>query len=143
MPWTLDPAGSVFADTSGLFALAVRRNQHYVAAQELQRAFIAARTTFVTTNFVVAELHALMLSRVGVVEANDLLAAIDASHTRIIRASEDDEVVARSIIQQYSGHGYSLTDAISFAVMDRQGMRRAFTFDDHFRRFGITIPVEI
>ena len=143
MPWRFDPTGTVFADTSGLFALAVRRDQRYEAAQELQRAFIAAGTQMLTTNFVVAELHALMLSRVGTTEANDLLTSIDESRTIIIRADEADEIRARAIIQRYGEYGYSLTDAISFVVMDRLGLHRAFTFDDHFARYGITIPVEM
>jgi len=79
MPWQFDSSGTIFADTSGLFALAVRRDQRHEAAQELQRAFIAAQTQLLTTNFVLAELHALMLTRVGATEANELLAAIDQS----------------------------------------------------------------
>lgn len=143
MPWRLDSSGTVFADTSGLYALAVRRDQRYEAAQELQRAFIASGTQLLTTNFVLAELHALMLTRVGAMEANQLLAAIDQSRTLFIRADEGDESRARAVIQRYGDHGYSLTDAISFAVMDRLGLRRAFTFADHFARYGITIPVEV
>jgi len=143
MPWQFDSSGTIFADTSGLFALAVRRDQRHEAAQELQRAFIAAQTQLLTTNFVLAELHALMLTRVGATEANELLAAIDQSRTLIIRADETDETYARDIIRRYGDHGYSLTDTISFAVMDRLGLRRAFTFDDHFTRYGVTIPVEV
>lgn len=143
MPWQFDATGTVFADTSGLFALAVRRDQYYEAAQELQHTFIGARTTLVTTNFVLAELHALMLTRVGIAEANKLLAAIDQSRTTIVRATEDDETVSRSIIQRDGDYGYSLTDTISFAVMARLGLRRAFTFDYHFSRHGILIPVKV
>jgi predicted nucleic acid-binding protein len=143
MPWLFEPSGTVFADTSGLFALAVHRDQRYEAAQELQRAFITTRTQLLTTNFVLAELHALMLSRVGAKETNELLFAVDRSRTLIVRANEGDEARAREIIRQYGDHGYSLTDATSFAVMDRLDLRRAFTFDDHFTRYGITIPVEV
>ena len=142
MVWRLDPIGTLFADTSGVFALAVQRDQHHHAAQELQRAFVQANTRLVTTNFVVAELHALMLTRVGPNEANALLVALDQSRTLIIRAEAADEFRARSIVRQYGDHGYSLTDAISFAVMDRLHINRAFTFDQHFTRYGITIPSE-
>jgi predicted nucleic acid-binding protein len=125
MPWQFDPSGIVFADTSGLFALAVERDQRATAAQELQRAFIAAQTQLITTNFVVAEIHALMLTRVGASAANSLLATMDESRTLIVRADEEDELRARVIIRQYGDHGYSLTDAISFAVMDRLGRPRS------------------
>jgi predicted nucleic acid-binding protein len=143
MPWLFDPLGTVFADTSGLFALAVRRDQRFAAAQELQRVFIAEGTQLLTTNFVLAELHALMLTRVGATEANELLAAIDQSRTLIVRADESDESRARDIIRRFGDHGYSLTDAISFAVMDRLNLRRAFTSDEHFVRYGMIIPIEV
>ena len=143
MAWRLDASGTIFADTSGLFALAVRGDQHFRAAQELQRTFIVARTQLLTTNFVLAELHALMLSRVGIPEGNQLLDSIERSRTLIERASVVDEERARDIIRKYADHGYSLTDAISFAMMDRLGIRRAFTFDEHFARYGVTIPVEV
>jgi len=128
MPWRLDPRGTVFADTSGLFALAVQRDQHFAAANELQQSFIAAETQ--------------LLTRVGTREANALLAALDSSRTIVVRADESDESRARAIIRQFSGHGYSLTDAISFAVMERLGIDRAFTFDHHFALYGITVPTE-
>jgi len=84
-----------------------------------------------------------MLTRVGATEANELLTTIDESRTAIIRADEEDEAHARDIICRHGSHDNSLTDAISLAVMDRLGLRRAFTFDDHFSRHGPTIPVEI
>jgi uncharacterized protein len=142
MPWRLDPRGTVFADASGLFALAVRRDQRFAAANELHQSFIAADTQLLTTNFVVAELHALMLTRVGSHVANMLLTAIDSSRTIVVRADESDESRARVIIRQFGGHGHSLTDAISFAVMERLEIDRAFTFDHHFALYGVTVPVQ-
>jgi predicted nucleic acid-binding protein len=143
MPWQLDLNGPVFVDTSAFFAMAVRRDQHNRAAHELRRRLVTERTSLVTSNFVAAELHALMLTRIGAKEANEVLRELDKSDTAILRANLADELRARDIVSRFADHQYSLTDAISFAVMDRLGIRRAFTFDDHFARYGITIPVEI
>lgn len=34
---------------------------------------------------------------------------------------------------------YSYTDATSFAIMGRLGLRTAFAFDPHFRQFGFHV----
>lgn len=68
------------------------------------------------------------------------LAEIDAGSTRaIIRAEEEDEGRARAIIRQYVDKDFSLTDAISFAVMERLGIGHAFAFDRHFAQYGVAL----
>jgi len=46
--------------------------------------------------------------------------------------------VARAwrIFQQYKDKGFSFTDCISFAVMERHKIRAAFAFDEHVRQYG-------
>ncbi|MBI3982335.1 MAG: hypothetical protein HY337_05445 [Gemmatimonadetes bacterium] len=34
---------------------------------------------------------------------------------------------------------WSLTDAVSFEVMQRDGIREAFAFDEHFEQAGFTV----
>jgi uncharacterized protein len=143
MPWQLDLRGPVFVDTSAFFAMATKRDQRNGAALELWRRLVKERTSLITTNFVAAELHALVLTKIGASEANEILRQLDRSDTAIVRADLADELRAREIVSQFTDHEYSLTDAISFAVMDRLSLRRAFTFDDHVARYGITIPVEV
>ncbi|MBA3415941.1 MAG: type II toxin-antitoxin system VapC family toxin, partial [Chloroflexia bacterium] len=93
--------------------------------------------TLITTNFVVAELHALLLSRIDRQIAARTLAEIDSSQrTIIIRVSTDDELRAREIVFGDADKDFSLTDATSFAVMERFGIVEAFAFDDHFAQFG-------
>jgi predicted nucleic acid-binding protein len=47
-----------------------------------------------------------------------------------------DERRAREIIAQYDDKDFTLTDATSFAVMERLGITYAFTFDHHFTQYG-------
>jgi predicted nucleic acid-binding protein len=59
----------------------------------------------------------------------------------IVRVRSRDEDRAWQIITQYSDKDFSLTDAISFAVMERLGIKTAFSLDRHFTQFGWqTIP---
>jgi uncharacterized protein len=45
----------------------------------------------------------------------------------------------REIIYRYGDKDFTLTDATSFAVMERLAITRAFSFDHHFSQYGFTI----
>jgi uncharacterized protein len=128
---------SLFVDTSALFALLDERDPNHVLARAvLQRAY-TERSGLITTNFIVAEAHALMLARRGRARAAGLLHEITRGPSMlVVRASEDDEDAAQAIIYLYDDKDFSLTDAISFAVMRRLGIVTAFTLDRDFARFG-------
>lgn len=92
----------------------------------------------ITTNFVAAETHTLILNRLGRDLAERVLDRLYASSTRILRVTERDETHAREIIHLNQDKGYSLVDAISFAVMERLHLRHAWTYDHHFTQFGVS-----
>jgi predicted nucleic acid-binding protein len=75
----------VFVDTSAYFAFSRNRDENhrrvYIAMQNLVR----ARHRFITTNFVLAELHALIVSRES--------AALALEATKIVRFSSDTTIV--------------------------------------------------
>ncbi len=126
----------VFVDTSGLYAAQNRKDACY---REAIRLFDRARTEnwiLFTTNFVVAETHALILVRVGRDQAWNFLRAITIGQTNVIRAEEGDERRARAIIEQFRDKDFSYCDAISFAVMERLKISEAIAFDEHFRQFA-------
>lgn len=126
----------VFVDTSAFYALTdARDDNHALSVNAAQRLAHEGAELFVT-NFVVAETHTLMLNRLGRDVAERALTRFYASSMRIIRATERDETRAREIIARSQDKDYSLVDAISFAVMDRLHIRRAWTYDHHFRQYG-------
>jgi uncharacterized protein len=47
--------------------------------------------------------------------------------------------LAREIIVQCTDKDFSLTDAISFAVMERPGIPQALVFDRHFAQNDILV----
>ncbi len=61
---------------------------------------------------------------------------MDSSGIRSVWPTVEDEAAARAIIYRYEDKEFSLTDALSFAVMDRLHMSTAFTFDRDFERYG-------
>ncbi len=97
------------------------------------------RCRLFTTNFVVAETHALILTRVGRTNAREALRLIDAGSETVIRISVDDERRARAILDRDQDKTFSLVDAMSFAVMERMGITDAFAFDRHFAQYGFRL----
>jgi len=132
---------SIFADTSALFATADKRDEAHQAALQIQSRLIDESRPIFTTNFVLAELHALVLARIGHRIAFQILRELLASDVAIARVSVDDEFQAMNVLRIYTDKGFSYTDATSFAVMNRLGTRTAFTFDRHFAQYGFTMLV--
>ncbi len=87
------------------------------------------------TNFILAEAHGLILSRLNPTVGRRWL----LEHTfPIVRVTQDDETRAAEIIRTYDDHAFSYVDATSFAVMERLGIERAFTYDRDFGTFGFS-----
>lgn len=134
-----DPRGRrVFIDTGGYFALTDPRDENHAAAVTIAERLATDRWRAFTTNLILAETHALVLARRGREAAWRVLSGIDRSATTIVRVSATDERRAREIIARYADKDFSLTDAISFSVMERLRITWAFSFDQHFAQFGFT-----
>jgi predicted nucleic acid-binding protein len=58
---------------------------------------------------------------------------------RVDAVSAVDEQIAVEIISHHADKEYSYTDATSFAIMERLGIRRAFSFDRHFEQYGFEL----
>jgi predicted nucleic acid-binding protein len=99
--------------------------------------FREERRGLLTSNFIVAETHALLLARLGYTPAAEFLHATERSTLSVERITAADESQARAIIYRYFDKEFSLTDALSFVVMQRLGVMAAFTFDRDFARYGL------
>jgi uncharacterized protein len=130
----------VFMDTGAYFALASPRDSHHDEALRIHDRILHYRSHIFTTNFVLAETHALILARVGRDPAAQFLADLDASPTTtLIRITEGDEQRARDLIWHYQDKRFSYTDAASFAIMERLQLTTAFAFDRNFIQYGFTV----
>jgi len=131
------PPYRALLDTSAYYALTDRGEHTHQTAQRIRQRLIAQRWRLFTTNFILAETHALLLSRLGSHTALRVLLEIDRSNTTIIRITASDERAARALLEQYDDKAFSLTDALSFVVMERLAISHAFTFDRNFTQYGL------
>ncbi len=129
----------LFVDTSAYFALTDRRDENHEAAVHIIHQFIRERTEFLTTNYIVAETHTLLLTRIGYTTALQVIEELFRSQTRIYRVREAEERKALEIIRTYTDKEFSLVDAISFATMERFHLTQAFAFDHHFAQYGFSL----
>lgn len=129
----------IFVDSSAYLALLDRQDDNHPQATAIVRRLAAEHFRQFTTNVLVIETHSLLLSRMGLRQATQFLREMEQSNTVIVRARLADEDYAKKIIFRYQDKDFSLADAISFAVMERLGIARAFTFDRHFSQYGLTV----
>lgn len=137
--WADPDPRRVFVDTSAFFALTDRRSSDFKGAQEIERRLVQTRAVLFTTNFVVAETHALLVNRLNRWVALAFLESIEQAGISLVRVDIADEHRAREIIIQYDDKDFTLTDATSFAVMERLRIIRAFTLDQHFAQYGFRL----
>lgn len=85
----------------------------------------------------IAESYIILRLALGHAAAMAFLDHLRAS-TRIecIYVTADLEAEAIAILRRYADQEFSLTDAVSFALMQRRGLTTAFAFDTHFATAG-------
>ena len=129
---------TVLVDSSTFFALTWERESRHTDAIATFERLARGRARLFTTNFVLAEAQALILNRSRRPDvATDFLAGLYREpDIGIVRVTEGDEARGLAILHTYRDKLFSFTDTTSFAVMERLGIRHAFTFDADFRQYG-------
>ena len=128
---------TTFVDTSAWLALLDADEERHAEAAAAWRSLLERDTPLVTPNYVLVETYALAQRRLGQAAvralADDLLPVAEVEF--IGRDAHDAAVGA---IIAASRRDLSLVDAVSFDVMRRRGISRAFAFDRHFAEAGFS-----
>lgn len=128
----------VFVDTGAFYAALNQKDKYHQKAVQLFTRAVEEEWQLFTSNFVVAETHALILTRLGRDLATDWLRDVPAV---VMRVTEVDESKAKRIIFGYQDKEFSYCDATSFAVMERMRIREVMAFDPHFTQYGKFVVV--
>jgi predicted nucleic acid-binding protein len=131
----------LFLDTSGWAAALIARDQNHAAAAEFYRKAQQHRQAFLTTNLVVAEMHAMIGGKMDDGVALRLLDLLrtDATHRVVCSTPQLEREAVDRWLRPRLGQGISLADAVSFEIMRREGIRTAFTFDGDFLAAGFEV----
>jgi uncharacterized protein len=134
----------IFIDTSFIIALSASQEHWHVEAQACWTRVVAQRSRFITTTFVLDEVVTFLNTRghhaLAVETGRQIL---ESPAFRLIHV--DGGLLSRGW-EYFVRHGdkrYSLTDCISFVVMQERGLVAALAFDHHFEQAGFqTLPSE-
>ena len=137
------PAGGhqrLFVDSSAWLAFFSRRDGKHGAAVALFQRAIQRQAALITSSLVLAEVHRLVLHRVGVRAAAAVLGSIDGSaHLRLVFPDSSHHQAARGWLQKLSDQIITYTDATSFAIMDAERCSTAVSFDRDFVIAGFEV----
>ena len=139
----------IFLDTGFLFALFYADDVHHARVREvLERYRGRSLADFViTTNHVVAETITLLRKKAGadprarhtlaVRVGQQLLAEVFG---QVHHATVDEELAAFAYLARHQDKDYSFVDCLSFVIMERLGIREAFTVDGDFTHRFVALP---
>jgi hypothetical protein len=125
---------SVFIDSGAFIALANKRDQFHEIAIKKFDLLLKSAALFYTTSFVFSE-TVTRVARCASVENAIEIGNVIRSDTRVtvVNPAESEIDEAWEIFRKYKDQHFSFVDCISFAVMHRMNMQKAFAFDEHFR----------
>ncbi|HET7464169.1 MAG TPA: PIN domain-containing protein [Longimicrobium sp.] len=126
-----------FLDASYLIALEWKDDQWHSEAMAHWAGLRLGPKSLVTTSFVIDEVVNFFVSRghhQRAIQAGDLL--LSSGGVEVVWADEELVRAGFEYLRRRGDKRYSLTDCISFVVMNRLGIMEALTFDTHFEQAG-------
>jgi predicted nucleic acid-binding protein len=130
----------IFVDTGAFLARYVPKDEHHRRARRAWSEIERGRRRCFTSNFVLDETFTLLGRRASYVFAAERARALLASKAlTILRPDADDEAKAVDLFAKFVDQKVSFTDCVSFALMRRHELNRAFTFDRHFADAGFDL----
>lgn len=135
---TMSSIGRLVVDTSFLIAYLNRRDRHHEEAVRLSG--VLENYHVYITDYIFDELVTFFAYRVGrdyaVRVAEAVLRKVEEGEVDMVMASEEVLIDALDYLRRYE-RGFSFTDCVTLAVMDKLGVDHILTFDSDFD--GVTL----
>jgi len=110
-----------------------RDDAHHKEAALSYPSLLKNYRNLVTSNFVIAETYIIILNELGHQAAIVFLEKLKASPQILkVYSNEDIETEGEFILSKYSDQNFSYTDAVSFVIMKRRKIKKAFSFGKPF-----------
>ena len=130
----------IFVDTGAFVARYVEGDQYHRAAVRAWKRLERSPGALFTSSFVVDETLTLLGRRTTYAFAAARADAIYGSRVlTILRPDASDESAAIDLFRKFADQRVTFTDCVSFALMRRHRLKKAFTFDRHFAGAGFEV----
>jgi uncharacterized protein len=97
-------------------------------------------STLITTNLVIHETFMLLARKISRKAAITFLDEIyHADNVQVFHSDQAIEKGVYATIRKYTDQDFSVADCVSFTIMKREGLKRAFAFDKHFKTMRFTV----
>ena len=126
---------TVFLDTVGLLAIWDESDQWHHAAQACFSQLLGCRADLVTSSFVLLECGNAAARRPYRSAVSRLRKQMEPGQHLIVPTREDWQT-AWLAYERGAADNAGIVDHVSFTIMRRMGISRAFTNDGHFRAAG-------
>ena len=137
----------VFVDTGGWFAVLAADDKFHHRAAPAYQALLDANAELVTSNYVIAEVVTLLRRHASWADFRNLVAKfrfiVEQGYVSLVNiGSRQDSPLHEAFLQWFErlpAERLSFTDCVSFEIMTRLDIHRAFAFDRHFEKAGFHI----
>jgi predicted nucleic acid-binding protein len=138
-PSGLTSRRQVFVDTAAWLALINIDDDFHLFAKQVRKKLQQDNCSLITSDFVLLEVaDALTIPRVRSQTINFINRLRNLSGLKIVPLSQSLFDAGWQLYSQRLDKNWGLTDCISFAIMQQEGMTIAFTSDKHFEQAGFT-----
>lgn len=131
----------VFVDTSALYALLVASDEAHDWARRAFARLAARAAALTTSSYVLVETYALLARRVGW-DAVERFRLEFAPLLQVVWVDGELHEAGLDLLLERRWADLSLVDAVSFALIRRDGVGEAFALDRHFEREGLLLVSE-
>ena len=127
----------IFLDTGAFLARYLRNDQCHQKALKGWKLLRKRGHRCFTSNFVLDETFTLLARKANSAFAVDRARSLLSSRAlTVLRPTLEDELEAVEAFSKYADPKVSFTDCISFVLMKRNRIQKAFSFDRHFSLAG-------
>lgn len=133
----------LFLDTTALVAIEDQDDANHRKAIDFRQKIARSETPFrklYTSNYIIDEALTLLRMHCGHSVAVGFRKTLEASKlVSVLWITEPLEGSAWKIFEKQTDKDYSFTDCTTFALMEEEAIRNAFSFDHHFTQYGFSL----
>ena len=131
---------NIFVDTGALVSRILPRDQHHSASLEGWRILENVDVRLISSEHVLDESVSLLVRQAGTsLAARWAREHLASGEVILLSSSHDDWQEALRWLEKFADQRISFTDALSFALMRRERIEQAFSFDRHFALAGFEL----